>query len=42
MADKFKAFCKNVYVMTDDGSLGEKGFGTVKLQELIDNGDPID
>lgn len=40
--DKFKAFCKNVYVMTDDGSLGEKGFGTVKLQELIDSGDPID
>ena len=41
-AGKFKAFCKNVYVMTDDGSLGEKGFGTVKLQELIDSGDPID
>ncbi len=41
-ADKLKAFCKNVYVMTDDGSLGEKGFGTVKLQELIDSGDPID
>ena len=41
-ADKFKALCKNVYVMTDDGSLGEKGFGTVKLQELIDSGDPID
>ena len=41
-ADKFKDFCKNVYVMTDDGSLGEKGFGTVKLQELIDSGDPID
>lgn len=41
-ADKFNAFCKNVYVMTDDGSLGEKGFGTVKLQELIDSGDPID
>ena len=40
-ADKFKAFCKNVYVMTDDGSLGEKGFGTVKLQELIDRGNPI-
>ena len=34
-ADKFKAFCKNVYVMTDDGSLGEKGFGTVKLLSLI-------
>ena len=41
-ADKFKAFCKNVYVMTDDGSLVEKGFGTVKLQELIDRGNPID
>lgn len=41
-ADKFKVFCKNVYVMTDDGSLGEKGFGTVKLQELIDRGNPID
>ncbi len=41
-ADKFKEFCKNVYIMTDDGSLGEKGFGTVKLQELIDSGDPID
>lgn len=41
-ADKFKEFCKNVYVMTDDGSLGEKGFGTVKLQQLIDSGNPID
>lgn len=41
-ADKFKEFCRNVYVMTDDGSLGEKGFGTVKLQELIDSGEPID
>lgn len=41
-ADKFKEFCRNVYIMTDDGSLGEKGFGTVKLQELIDSGEPID
>ncbi len=41
-ADKFKEFCQNVYIMTDDGSLGEKGFGTVKLQELIDNGEDID
>ena len=41
-ADKFKEFCRNVYVMTYDGSLGEKGFGTVKLQELIDSGEPID
>ena len=41
-ADKFKEFCKNVYIMTDDGSLGEKGFGTVKLQQLIDSGEHID
>jgi ferredoxin--NADP+ reductase len=26
------------YVMTDDGSYGEKGFVTVKLQQLIDSG----
>lgn len=41
-ADKFKEFCKHVYIMTDDGSLGEKGFGTVKLQQLIDRGETID
>lgn len=41
-ADKFKEFCKHVYIMTDDGSLGEKGFGTVKLQQLIDHGETID
>lgn len=41
-ADKFKEFCRNVYIMTDDGSLGEKGFGTVKLQQLIDSDEPID
>lgn len=41
-ADKFREFCDNVYIMTDDGSLGEKGFGTVKLQQLIDSGEHID
>lgn len=41
-ADKFKEFCDHVYIMTDDGSLGEKGFGTVKLQQLIDQGEGID
>lgn len=30
------AFCDNLYVMTDDGSLGEKGFVTTKLKELLD------
>lgn len=41
-ADRFKEFCDHVYIMTDDGSLGEKGFGTVKLQQLMDSNDPID
>ena len=42
LADKFKEFCKNVYITTDDGSLGEKGFVTTKLNSLIDNGEEID
>ena len=33
LAEKFKEFCDNVYIMTDDGSLGGKGFVTNKLQE---------
>lgn len=41
-ADKFKEFCKNVYITTDDGSLGMKGFGTTKLQQMIDDGEEID
>lgn len=42
LADKFKEFCDNVYITTDDGSLGIKGFGTTVLQELIDKGEKID
>lgn len=42
MADEFKKFCKNVYITTDDGSLGDKGFVTTKLSELIENGEEID
>ena len=41
-ADRFKEFCKNVYITTDDGSLGEKGFVTTKLNSLIENGVEID
>ncbi len=41
-ADKFAKFCKNVYIMTDDGSLGGKGFVTNKLQELIESGEKYD
>lgn len=41
-ADKFKEFCNHVYIMTDDGSLGEQGLVTQKLQELIDANECID
>ncbi|MBO6047434.1 MAG: sulfide/dihydroorotate dehydrogenase-like FAD/NAD-binding protein [Erysipelotrichaceae bacterium] len=41
-ADKFAEFCKHVYIATDDGSLGTKGFGTTVLQNLIDSGEEID
>ncbi len=42
LAEKFKEFCENVYIMTDDGSLGEKGFGVDKLKELVANGEKYD
>ena len=41
-ADRFKEFCKNVYITTDNGSLGEKGFVTTKLNALIEAGEHID
>ena len=40
--DEFKANCENVYISTDDGSMGTKGFVTTVLQERIDAGDKID
>jgi len=42
LAEKFAEFCKNVYIMTDDGTLGDKGVVTKKLQELIDAGEKFD
>ena len=39
LEDQFREFCGNVYVCTDDGSYGEKGFVTVVLQELLDKGE---
>lgn len=42
LADKFAKFCKNVYIMTDDGSLGEKGFVTTKLTGLLNEGTKYD
>ncbi len=38
LEDEFKQASTNLYLMTDDGSYGEKGFGTVKLQQLLEGG----
>ena len=42
LADEFKKFCKNVYIATDDGSLGTKGFVTTVLSDLIEKGESFD
>jgi ferredoxin--NADP+ reductase len=36
LEDEVKATSDELYVMTDDGSYGEQGFVTTKLQQLID------
>ncbi len=36
-SEEIAEFCDGLYLMTDDGSLGEKGFVTTKLKELLDN-----
>ena len=41
-ADKFREFCENVYIATDDGSEGTKGFVTTVLQDLLDKGEVYD
>lgn len=38
LEDEMRAACDNLYLMTDDGSNGNKGFTTTALQENIDNG----
>ena len=38
-ADRFREFCDNVYIATDDGSEGTKGFVTMVLQDLLDQGE---
>jgi NAD(P)H-flavin reductase len=37
--DELKAVSDNLYVMTDDGSKGEKGFVTDKIRRLVDGTD---
>ena len=42
LEDEFKAVSDNMYLMTDDGSYGEQGFVTVKLQQLLESGKGYD
>ncbi len=42
LEEEFKACSDNLYLMTDDGSYGEAGFVTVKLQELLAGGAEYD
>ncbi len=42
LEDEFKAASTNFYMMTDDGSYGEHGFVTAKLQQLLESGKQYD
>jgi len=42
LEEEFKAVSDNMYLMTDDGSYGEQGFVTVKLQQLLESGKEYD
>ena len=36
LKDEMEAVCDNYYLMTDDGTAGEKGFTTTKLKQLLE------
>lgn len=42
LEEELAAVSDRLFVMTDDGSNGNKGFVTVKLQELLDAGEAYD
>jgi len=42
LEEEFKQASDNLYLMTDDGSYGEHGFVTVKLQQLLESGKQYD
>lgn len=42
LEEDFRAVSSRLFVMTDDGSYGEQGFVTAKLQQLIDDGNKYD
>ena len=42
LEDELNEICSNLYITTDDGTYGEKGFVTDKLKSLIDGGAQYD
>ncbi len=42
LEDEYKSICDNLYITTDDGTYGEKGFVTDKLKSLIEAGNNYD
>lgn len=42
LEDEFKSVSDNLYITTDDGTYGEKGFVTDKLRSLIESGNRYD
>ncbi len=42
LEEEFKRYSANLHIMTDDGSAGEKGLVTHKLEELINKGHQFD
>lgn len=42
LEDEMRTSCTNLYITTDDGSYGEKGFTTDKLKALIESGREYD
>ena len=42
LEDEFRACADHMHLMTDDGSYGEQGFVTVKLQQLLEAGENFD
>ena len=42
LEDEMRAVSSNLFMMTDDGSYGEKGFVTTKLEQLIKSGEQYD
>ena len=42
LEDEMRAGCTNLYITTDDGTYGEKGFTTDKLKALIESGREYD